>query len=156
MDFEDIVLIIVLVLGVISDVLSRRGKQTLKPNRKSKPLANPDVGNIRKQTKTPRRRDNANAPPSRSYRSQLNVPRVPVKRKFSAYKHLPKQTTAEESVPDATVCRAKPSAPAVCEPVSYLQKDIADKKTKLREWIIGQVILDTPAFRKSDGNFFHR
>ena len=79
-----------------------------------------------------------------------------LKRNFSAYKHLPEQTTAEESVSDATVLLTEPKAPVVLGVANNIQRGVVDKKTKLREWLTGQVILGTPAFRKTYGNFFHR
>jgi len=144
-------------------VLSGRSKRISVPNRESKPSGAPDVGRVRKpikaigkQVKAPRRPCNTNPQTSPSHQSRTDVPHTSVKRNFSAYKHLPEQTTTEENIPDAAVCLTEPKTPVVSVSASPVRKDVADKKTKLREWLTGQVILGTPAFRKNYGNFFNR
>ena len=163
MDFEDIANALWVGMILLVAVLSGRSKRVSVLVRKSKPSDNPDVGRVRKQIKTigkqikaPQRPCNTDTQPSPSHKSRSNIPHVPVKRSFSAYKHLPKQTTAEESVPDATVFLTEPKAPVVSISAGSVQKDTAGKKTKLREWVTEQIILDTPAFRKNYGNFFNR
>lgn len=163
MDFEDIAHALWVGVILVVAVLSGRGKRVSVLVRKSKPSGNSDVGRVRKQVKTigkqtkaPQHPCNTDTQPSPSHTSRSNIPHVPVKRNFSAYKHFPKQTTAEESVPDVTVHLTEPKAPVVSVSASPVQRDVADKKTKLREWVTGQVILDVPAFRKNYGNFFNR
>ncbi len=161
MDFEDIANALWVGVIVVLAVLSGRSKRI--PGSVRKPSGNSDADKVRKQinpigkpAKATRRQCNTDAPPSPSHQSRSNVPLPPVKRNFSAYKHLPEQTTTEENIPDATVRLPETKDPVVCEPVSPIQKDVTDKKTKLREWITGQVILEVPAFRKNYGNFFNR
>ena len=145
-------------------VLSGRGKRVSVLVRKSKPSGNPDVGKVRKQpiktigklSKTPQGQCNTKPQTSPSHKSRPDTSLSPVKRNFSAYKHLPRQTTTEESIPNTAVCLTEMKAPFVSVPASPVQRDVAGKKTRLREWVTGQVILDTPAFRKNYGNFFNR
>lgn len=156
MDFEDIAHALWVGVILVVAVLSGRGKRVAVLVRKSKPSGNPDVGRVRKQIKTIQRSCNTDAQRTPLRKSRSDVPLSSVKRNFSAYKHFPKQTTAEESVPDATVHLTEPKAPVVSVSASPIQRNVAGKKTKLREWITGQVILDAPAFRKNYGNFFNR
>ena len=156
MDFEDIVCAVAFGVCIILRILSDKRKQTLKSDQKSEPSCHPDVGNIRKRTKATQRQCNTKPQTSPSHKSRPNIPPSPVKRNFSAYKHLPEQITTEESIPNTAVCLPDLKAPFVSVSASPVQRDVADKKTKLREWLTGQVILDTPAFRKNYGNFFNR
>ena len=163
MDFEDIAHALWVGVILVVAVLSGRSKRISVPNRESKPSGAPDVGRVRKpikaigkQTNAPQRQYNTDTQPVPSHGSRTDVSHTSVKRNFSAYKHLPEQTTTEGNIPDAAVCLTEPKAPVVSVSASPVRKDVADKKTKLREWITGQVILGTPAFRKNYGNFFHR
>ena len=163
MDFEDIAHALWVGVIIVVAVLSGRGKQVSVLVRKSKPSGNPDVGKVRKpikaigkQVKATRRPCNTNPQPSPSHQSRTDVPHTSVKRNFSAYKHLPEQTTTEGNIPDAAVLLTEPKDLVVPVSANPVQRDVADKKTKLREWITGQVILDTPAFGKNYGNFFNR
>ena len=163
MDFEDIAHALWVGVILVVAVLSGRGKRVSVLVRKSKPSDKPDVDKAHKQVKTigkqvkaTRRPCNTNPQTSPSHQSRTDVPHTSVKRNFSAYKHLPEQTTAEESVSDATVLLTEPKAPVVLGVANNIQRGVSDKKTKLREWLTGQVILDTPAFRKDYGNFFNR
>ena len=163
MDFEDIAHALWVGVILVVAVLSGRGKRVSVLVRKSKPSGNPDVGKVRKQiktigkqTKAPQRQCNTDTQPVPSHRLRSDAPLPSAKRNFSAYRHLPKQTTAEESVPDATVFLTEPKASVVFEVTNNIQRGVVDKKTKLREWVTGQVILDVPAFRKNYGNFFNR
>ncbi|MBR1843949.1 MAG: hypothetical protein IJ793_03715 [Opitutales bacterium] len=163
MDFEDIAHAVWVGVIIVVAVLSGRSKRVSVLVRKSKPSGTPDVGRVRKPIKTigklikaPRRPCNTNPQTSPSHTSRSDIPLSPVKRNFSAYKHLPEQTTAEESVSDATVFLTEPKASVVLGVANNIQRGVVDKKTKLREWVTGQVILGTPAFRKTYGNFFHR
>ena len=163
MDFEDIAHAVWVGVIIVVAVLSGRGKQISVLVRKSKPSGNPDVGKVRKpikaigkQVKATRRPCNTDAQTSPSHKSRTDVPHTSVKRNFSAYKHLPTQSTTEENIPDAAVCLTEMKAPFVSVSASPVQRDVSEQKTKLREWLTGQVILGTPAFRKTYGNFFHR
>jgi len=163
MDFEDIAHVLWVGVILVVAVLSGRSKRISVLNRESKPSDKPDVGKAHKQVKTigklikaTRRPCNTNPQISPSHQSRTDVPHTSVKRNFSAYKHLPEQTTTEENIPDAAVCLTEPKTPVVSVSASPVRKDVADKKTKLREWLTGQVILGTPAFRKNYGNFFNR
>ena len=163
MDFEDIANILWVGTILVLAVLSGKGKRVSVLVRKSKPSGNPDVGRVRKpiktigkQVKAPRRPCNTNPQTSPSHQSRTDVPHTSVKRNFSAYKHLHEQTTTEENIPDATVFLTDPKASVVLGVANNIQRGVVDKKTKLREWLTGQVILDTPAFRKNYGNFFNR
>jgi hypothetical protein len=164
MDFEDIVCAVAFGVCIILRILSDKRKQTLKSDQKSEPSCHPDVGKVRKQpiktigklSKTTRRPCNTKPQTSPSHKSRPDTPLSPVKRNFSAYKHLPEQTTTEGNIPDVAVLLTEPTAPFVSVSASPVQRDVAGKKTRLREWVTGQVILDTPAFRKNYGNFFNR
>ena len=163
MDFEDIAHAVWVGVILVVAVLSGRSKRISVPNRESKPSGTPDVGRVRKpikaigkQVKAPRRPCNTNPQTSPSHKSRPDVPHTSVKRNFSAYKHLPEQTTTEESIPNTAVCLPEPKAPVVSVSASPVQRDVSEQKTKLREWLTGQVILGTPAFRKTYGNFFNR
>ena len=156
MDFEDIVCAVAFGVYIIFRILCDKRKQTLESDQKSEPSYHPNVGNVRRRTKATQRRSNTNAQLSRSHGSPSDIPHSSVKRNFSAYKHLPEQTAIKENIPDATVCLAEPKAPVIRKPVNYVQEEVADKKTKLREWIMGQVILGAPAFRKNCENFLNR
>ena len=156
MDFEDIANILWVGTILVLAVLSGKGKRVSVLVRKSKPSDNPDVGRVRKQIKTIQRSCNTNPQTSPSHQSRTDVPHTSVKRNFSAYKHLHEQTTTEENIPDATVFLTDPKASVVLGVANNIQRGVVDKKTKLREWLTGQVILDTPAFRKNYGNFFNR
>ncbi len=163
MDFEDIAHTLWVGVILVVAVLSGRSKRISVPNRESKPSGAPDVGRVRKpikaigkQVKATRRQCNTNPQISPSHTSRSDAPPSPVKRNFSAYKHLPRQTTTAGNIPDAAVCLPEVKAPVIYRPVSPVQRDVADKKTRLREWLTGQVILGTPAFRKNYGNFLNR
>lgn len=156
MDFEDIVCAVAFGVCIILRILSDKRKQTLKSDQKSEPSCHPDVSNIRKRTKATQRQCNTKPQTSPSHKSRPNTPPSPVKRNFSAYKHLPEQITTEESIPNTAVCLTEMKTPFVSVSASPVQRDVAGKKTRLREWVTGQVILDTPAFRKNYGNFFNR
>jgi hypothetical protein len=162
MDFEDIAHALWVGVILVVAVLSGRGKRVSVLVRKSKPSGNPDVGRVRKpikaigkQTKAPQRPCNTNPQTSPSHQSRTDVPHTSVKRNFSAYKHLPEQTTTEGNIPDTAVFLTESKASVVLGVANNIQRGVVDKKTKLREWIIGQVILDIPAFRKNYGNFFN-
>ena len=163
MDFEDIAHALWVGVILVVAVLSGRSKRISVLVRKSKPSGNPDVGRVRKpikaigkQVKAPRRPCNTNPQTSPSHQSRTDVPHTSVKRNFSAYKHLPEQTTTEGNIPDVAVLLTEPTAPFVSVSASPVQRDVSEQKTKLREWLTGQVILDVPAFRKNYGNFFNR
>ena len=163
MDFRDIAHALWVGVILVVAVLSGRSKRISVLVRKSKPSGNPDVGRVRKQIKTigklikaPQRQYNTNPQTSPAHKSQPDVPLSPVKRNFSAYKHLPEQTTTEGNIPDVAVLLTEPTAPFVSVSASPVQRDVSEQKTKLREWLTGQVILETPAFRKDYGNFFNR
>lgn len=161
MDLEDIANAVWVGMILVLAVLSGRSKRISGSGRK--PSGNFDADKVRKRIETigkpikaTRRPRNTDAQPSPSHRSRPDVPLSSVKRNFSAYKHLPKQTTIAENIPDATAFLTESKAPVVPVSASPVQRDVADKKAKLRERIIGQVILDVPAFRKNYGNFFNR
>ncbi len=163
MDFEDIAHAVWVGVIIVVAVLSGRGKRVSVLVRKSKPSDKPDVGKAHKQVKTigklikaTRRPCNTNPQTSPSHQSRTDVSHTSVKRNFSAYKHLPEQTTTEGNIPDATVLLTEPKASVVLGVANNIQRGVVDKKTKLREWLTGQVILGTPAFRKTYENFFHR
>lgn len=153
MDAEDI---ITLVLVLILAIIPKKKKQILEPDLEPEPLDNPDVSEVRKRIEAMKRQRNTNSQPSQTRRPQLTIPHSPVKQSFSAYKHLPKQIIAEENVLSESAHLPEPKVPVVQKSVNNIQKNIANKKTKLHEWIIGQVVLDSPAFRKNYGNFFNR
>ena len=163
MDFEDIAHAVWVGVILVVAVLSGRSKRISVPNRESKPSGTPDVGRVRKpikaigkQVKATRRPCNTDAQTSPSHQSRTDVSHTSVKRNFSAYKHLPKQITVEGNIPDATVLLTEPKTPVVLGVANNIQRGVVDKKTKLREWLTGQVILGTPAFRKNYGNFLNR
>ena len=163
MDFEDIANALWVGVIIVVAVLSGKGKRISIPNRKSKPSDKPDADKVRKLieatgrlTKAIRRPCNTNPQTSPAHKSQPDIPLSPVKRNFSAYKHLLKQIVTDGNIPDAAVCLTEPKVPVVSVSASPVREGVADKKTKLREWLTGQVILDTPAFRKNYGNFFNR
>ena len=149
MDLEDIItLVVVLFLAVIPKKKKREFE--------TEPLDMPDVSEVRKRIEALKRQRNANVQTSHSYETPLKPKNPPIKRNFSAYKHLPQQIKIEESISNDTVELPKVKISVVPKPINNIEKNIANKKTKLHEWIIGQVILDTPAFRKNYGNFFNR
>ena len=163
MDLEDIANALWVGMIIVVAVLSGKGKRVSVLVRKSKPSGKPDADKVRKQIKTIgkqiktiQRPCNTNPQTSPSHQSRTDVPHTSVKRNFSAYKHLPEQTTTEENIPDATVFLTEPKASIVLGVANNIQRSVVDKKTKLREWVTGQVILDVPAFRKNYGNFFNR
>ena len=163
MDFEDIAHALWVGMILVLAVLSGKGKRISVLVRKSKPSDKPDVDKAHKQVKTigklikaTRRPCNTNPQTSPSHQSRTDVSHTSVKRNFSAYKHLPTQSTAEGNIPDAAVCLTEMKAPFVSVSASPVQRDISEQKTKLREWLTGQVVLDAPAFRKNYGNFFNR
>lgn len=163
MDFEDIANALWVGVIVVVAVLSGKRKKISGSGRTPKPSGNFDADKVRKLVratgrlvKTVKHQGSNNTQPSQSRRSRSDIPLSPAKRTFSAYKHLPKQTVTEESVPDVAVCLTEPKNLAVLGSVSPIQRGVTDKKTKLREWLIGQVILDVPAFKKNYGNFFNR
>ena len=163
MDFEDIAHALWVGMILVHAVLSGKGKRVSVLVRKSKPSGNPDVGRVRKpikaigkQVKATRRPCNTNPQTSPSHQSRTDVSHTSVKRNFSAYKHLPEQITTEESIPNTAVCLTEMKTPFVSVSASPVRKDVSEQKTKLREWITGQVALDVPAFRKNYENFFNR
>ena len=71
---------------------------------------------------------------------------------FSAYKHLPKEKPAESiAIPEVV------SVTPVEEKSKDIPKsiDLPQKKSRLRDWVMGQVILGAPAYRRY-GSFIHR
>ena len=153
MDFEDI---ITLVLILILAIIPKKKKQILEPDLESESMDNPNVSEVRKRIEAMKRQRNTNAQPSQTYRSTLDVPNSPFKRNFSAYKHLPKQANIQINVSNEAIELPKAKVSAIQKPVNNISKHMGCKKTKLHEWIIGQVVLDAPAFRKNYGNFFNR
>jgi|GEM_PF-3334816 len=149
MDLEDI---ITLVLVLLLAVIPKKKRQAMD----SEPVDDPDVNEVRKRIEDLKRQRNTNAQTSHSYETPLKPKPSLVKRNFSAYKHLPQQVKLEESISYDTVELPKVKISAVPKPINSIEKNIANKKTKLHEWIIGQVILGSPAFRKNYGNFFNR
>ena len=78
----------------------------------------------------------------------------PVKKRpvFSAYKHLPKEEPAES----LAVSEMVPIVPVEEKPKDIPKSiDLPQKKSRLRDWVVGQVILGTPAYRRY-GSFIHR
>ena len=71
---------------------------------------------------------------------------------FSAYKHLPKEEPAESIVIPEVV----PVVPVEEKPKDIPKSiDFPREKSRLRDWVMGQVILGVPAYRRY-GNFIHR
>ncbi len=149
MDLEDI---ITLVLVLLLAVIPKKKKQEMD----AEPVDDPDVNEVRKRIEDLKRQRNTNEPSSHPYETPLKPKPSPVKRNFSAYKHLPKQVISEGNGPNETIHLPEIKPSAAPKPINSIEKNIANKKTKLHEWIIGQVILDSPAFRKNYGNFFNR
>ena len=78
----------------------------------------------------------------------------PVKERpiFSAYKHLPKPETMESIASP----EANPLASVEEKPKEVMKSiDLPRKRSRLHDWVVGQVILGTPAYRRY-GNFIHR
>jgi len=72
---------------------------------------------------------------------------------FSAYKHLPVNKTIIPQDPIETPLQTSTISP----PVSKPQKDVSSPTHgNLTSWMIGQIILDKPAFKKNYGNFMDR
>lgn len=148
MDVEDI---ITLVLVFLLAIIPKKKKRKFE----TEPLDTPDVSEVRRRIEAMKRQRNANAPSSLSQEVPLK-PKTSIKRNFSAYKHLHQQVIAEENALNEAIHLPEPKPAIIRKPVNNVQKNVAIKKTKLHEWIIGQVVLDTPAFRKNYGNFFNR
>ena len=71
---------------------------------------------------------------------------------FSAYKHLPK----EEVVAAAVTPEVDSVMPMEKNPKDVIKSiDLPQKRSRLRDWVVGQVVLGTPAYRRY-GNFIHR
>lgn len=71
---------------------------------------------------------------------------------FSAYKHLPK----DEAVPLVAVPEVIPVMPMTEKPKEVTKSiDLPQKRSRLHDWVVGQVVLGTPAYRRY-GNFIHR
>ena len=77
---------------------------------------------------------------------------VKVRPEFSAYKHLPK----EETVPLVAIPEVVPAMAVTEKPKDVIKSiDLPHKKSRLRNWVVGQVVLGTPAYKRY-GNFIHR
>lgn len=71
---------------------------------------------------------------------------------FSAYKHLPKQEVVEKFQASKVISEV----PIVEKPKDIIKSvDLPRKKSRLHDWVVGQVILGVPAYRRY-GNFIHR
>ena len=148
MDLEDIItLVVVLFLAVIP----KKKRQAMD----AEPVDDSDVSEVRKRIEALKRQRNTNEPSSHSQEAPLK-PKTSIKRNFSAYKHIPQQVIAEKNVPNEAIHLPEPKPAIIRKPENNVQKNVANKKTKLHEWIIGQAVLDAPAFRKNYGNFFNR
>ena len=76
---------------------------------------------------------------------------VKVRPAFSAYKHLPK----EEAVLSVKIPEV-PVMPMAEKPKDVIKSiDLPHKTSKLHNWMVGQIVLGTPAYRRY-GNFVHR
>lgn len=148
MDYQDIITFVIVLLLTL---IPKKKKTTFETD----PLDDPDVIEARKRIEALKRQRNATEQSMRSERPLPSRPSKPVKQTFSAYKHLPKSVEPMENVPLETGT-VEPMCSKVQSKENKVQKKVEPKRTKLHEWIIGQVILDTPAYRKNYGNFFNR
>jgi hypothetical protein len=78
----------------------------------------------------------------------------PVKERpiFSAYKHLPEPETVESTAR----LEVTPIASVEETPKEVMKSiDLPRKRSRLHDWVVGQIVLGTPAYRRY-GNCIHR
>lgn len=146
MDWQDVFsLIIFLLLAAFSK--KRKPAEEGKEAIPEEPVFS-DVDTVRKKIEVLKQQriqaSNVNSKPHEAPKKERPI--------FSAYKHLPKEEIVEEFQASEAVSEVS---------VVGKQKDITKsvdlprKKSRLRDWVVGQVILGTPAYRRY-GNFIHR
>ena len=149
MDDQSITIIAYIVVLLLT--LFGRKKKTID---EEETCDSPDVIEARRRIEALKRQ--RNAPNLHVHETQSVQTLKPVKRNFSAYKHLPKWDDITEKALSENVELPLPKIISASSSENVMQKNIDPKRSKLQQWIIGQVILDQPAFRKNYGSFFNR
>ena len=78
----------------------------------------------------------------------------PQRRNFTAYQHLPKPIALEKTVEQPVLAAVNGSVLSNCTSVKL--DNLVTKKRNLHHWVVGQIVLGTPAYRKNYGNFMAR
>ena len=143
MDDQSITIIAYIIVLLLT--LFGRKKKTID---EEETCDSPDVIEARRRIEALKRQRNA---PTQSVQTLK-----PVKQGFSAYKHLPKWDDITEKAPSENVELPLPKIISASSSENVMQKNIDPKRSKLQQWIFGQVVLDQPAFRKNYGSFFNR
>lgn len=144
MDWQDVLSLIVFILLATFSKKRKPAEADEAPS-----VEGPsEIETVRKRIEALKRQRN-NLPPE-----HVAPIEVPAKKRpnFSAYKHLPKEDVI------ATVATPKviPNIPlekVTKEPPKSI--DVPRKRSRLRDWVMGQVILEAPAYKRY-GNFIHR
>ena len=146
MDWQDVFsLIVVLLLAAFSK--KRKPMEEDTPSSEEEPPFS-GIDTIRKKIEALKQQRSGKA------RESVLTQEKPAKERpvFSAYKHLPKAETTESIVIPELI----PVAPVQEKPKEVMKLvDLPQGKSRLHDWVVGQIILGTPAYRRY-GSFIHR
>ena len=143
MEFQDIIFFVIFLV------------LTLLPKKQRKVLdegTSQDIETVRKRIEALKRQRSHTQPVSPKIEVEKAKSPKPV---FSAYKHIPTNEVVIPSTP-VEICTNLPKAKI--PPTSFTSKKNITPSTgrNLTTWMIGQIILDKPAFKKNYGNFMDR
>ena len=147
MDWQDVLSIIIFLLLATISKKRKPAEDAEAPLGEDEPSFS-NIDTVRKKIEA-LRRQRCGIPDKDVVTPQPPAQQRPI---FSAYKHLPK----EENIASMAVSEPISMPLAEKKPKEVLKSiDLSQKKPRLRDWVVGQVILGTPAYRRY-GNFIHR
>lgn len=146
MDWQDV---LSLVIFILLATFSKKRKPAEADETSSEEEVGPsEIETVRKKIEALKRQRNSRLP------EPVASAEAPEKKRptFSAYKHLPK----EEVIPKVPIPKVVPDIPLEKTPKEPPKSiDVPRRRSRLRDWVMGQVILNAPAYKRY-GNFIHR
>lgn len=144
MDWQDVLSLIVFILLATFSKKRKPAEADEAPSEEG----SSEIETVRKRIEALKRQRN-NLPPDHIAPTEVPAKKRPA---FSAYKHLPKEEVVAtvampEVVPDVSLEKTPKEPPKSI--------DVPRKRSRLRDWVMGQVILEAPAYKRY-GNFIHR
>ena len=146
MDWQDVFSFILFFLLVVFSKKRKQEEEDVSPLEEE--LSPSNVDTVRKRIEALKRKRNAKP----QEEVILHNPSTKERPRFSAYKHLPEEQIIETILTPEAI----PMVSAEEKPKDILKSiDLSQKKSRLHHWVVGQIVLGTPAYRRY-GNFIHR
>lgn len=148
MDWQEVFSLLIFVLLAVFSKKRKLAEEDAEPSEEDPSV--PEIDTVRRRIEALKQQRN------KVHQKELPPLEAPSKEErpvFSAYKHLPK----EEVIETVQVPESVPMAPLEDDGPKHIQKsiDLPRKRSRLRDWVVGQVILGDPAYRRY-GSFIHR